>query len=160
MDQKQQKPTAVTLPIETWDRDESAAKDSATEAATSQGRSDSHRHSSIRPTILRPPPLMTPCPLPGRFGPSWPAAAAAAAAAAFFRCVSACFIMWSFRMKPLPHCSQAYGFEPLCRHMCRRRSVLWLNCFGHCSHLNGFSPPCFARCSSYDWLQGKRLPHR
>ena len=24
-------------------------------------RSDSHRHSSIRPTILRPPPLMTPC---------------------------------------------------------------------------------------------------
>uniref|UniRef100_A0A182IYU3 Uncharacterized protein n=1 Tax=Anopheles atroparvus TaxID=41427 RepID=A0A182IYU3_ANOAO len=132
----------------------------------------SHRHSSTSAppssSSSSPPSSSSPVPLLWLtrrlpFSPALPAAfwlARSIAAAALFRCVSACFIMWSLRMKPLPHCSQAYGLEPLCRHMWRRRSVLWLNCFGHCSHLNGFSPPCLARCSSYDWLHGKRLPHR
>lgn len=61
--------------------------------------------------------------------------AATLTACGFFVCVSQCLSMWSFLMKPLPHVSHAYGFCPVCRHMCLLRSVLWLNCFGHRSHL-------------------------
>ena len=65
----------------------------------------------------------------------------------FFLCVSACLTIRSSRIKPLPQTSQAKGFSPVCRHICRRRSVLWLNCLGHTSHLYGLSPACLARCS-------------
>lgn len=77
----------------------------------------------------------------------------------FFLCVSMCFTIWSLRMNPLPHWTQVNGLLPECRHICRRKSVLWLKAFGHCSHLNGFSPECFATCSSCVAPHGNRLPH-
>ena len=70
-----------------------------------------------------------------------------ATCAAFFLCVSACFTILSSLMNPFPHTSQLNGFSPVWRHMWRRRSVLWLNCFGQTSHLYGLSPACLAKCS-------------
>jgi len=58
-----------------------------------------------------------------------------ATCAAFFLWVSACFTILSSRMNPFPQTSQVKGFSPVCRHMWRLKSVLWLNCFGQTSHL-------------------------
>ena len=58
----------------------------------------------------------------------------------FLKCVSQCFNIWSFRIKPLPHVWHWNGFLPVCRHMCRRKSVLWLNCFGHLQKHHSQSP--------------------
>lgn len=54
---------------------------------------------------------------------------------AFFLCVSACLTILSSLMKPFPQTSQVKGFSPVCRHMWRLKSVLWLNCLGQTSHL-------------------------
>jgi len=58
-----------------------------------------------------------------------------ATCAAFFLCVSACLTILSSLMNPFPQTSQVNGFSPVCRHMWRLKSVLWLNCFGQTSHL-------------------------
>ena len=53
---------------------------------------------------------------------------------AFFLWVSACLTILSSLMKPFPQTSHVKGFSPVCRHMWRLKSVLWLNCFGQTSH--------------------------
>ena len=82
---------------------------------------------------------MCPCPWPGPGQYTGVSACChispPATCAAFFLWVSACFTILSSRMNPFPQTSQVNGFSPVCRHMWRLKSVLWLNCLGQTSHL-------------------------